>query len=154
MTSATEHPSDMASREKEEPLLSRFDPKPAEGALWTLVGGVGQFVMAGWCLTIAVFMMIVGYAGMHSGGSLLLRAVAVLLALFVVVGIALAAFGVRFLARAFAAFWMAWRKALFLFAFRRSPDRRRALQAIVGDPVLEPYAQHLIRRGVLEIPPL
>ena len=142
------------TRKADEPFLARFDPKPDEGVLWTLVSGIGQFVVAGWCITIAGLMIVVGYAGMHGRGSVLASAAAILMTLFVLVGVALAAIGVRFLARSARAFWVAMRKALFVVSFSQAVDKRRALHAVVGDPLLEPYARYLLQRGDLKVPPL
>ncbi len=142
------------TRKADEPFLARFDPKPDEGVLWTLVSGIGQFVVAGWCITIAGLMIVVGYAGMHGRGSVLASAAAILMTLFVLVGVALAAIGVRFLARSARAFWVAMRKALFVVSFNQAVDKRRALHAVVGDPLLEPYARYLLQRGDLKVPPL
>lgn len=132
-------------------LSSLFAARADESALWTLVNGVGQFVLSGWCLTFASLALLIGFSQLVSDGGLPAWLNGVLAAFLIGLGAVLLFIGLRFLAQSFSCFWVAWRKAWFMFRYYRSPDARRAFQAAEGDPVLGPYVRHLLKRGLLHL---
>jgi len=132
-------------------FTSFLRPRADEAALWTLVGAVGQFVLAGWCLAFASFSLMVGLSQLLAKSSLPSWVNGVLAALFIGVGLLLLYGGLRLLAQSLRCFWVAWRKAWFVFAYSRHPDPMRAIQAAAGDPVLEPYLRYLLKRGRLRV---
>jgi|GEM_PF-1446822 len=124
-------------------------PRADEAALWTLVGGVGQLVLAGWCLAMASLVLLLGIGQLRSYGDLPSWTSGVLAVIFIGIGAVLLYVGVRFLAQSIACFWAAWRKTWFMISYYRNPDPTRAMQAAEGDPLLEPYVRHLLKRGAL-----
>lgn len=140
------------TREGRDRLTWFMKPRADEAALWTLVSGVGQFVLAGWCLAFASMSLLLGFSQLLGDNGLPGWLNGLLAALFIGLGAILLLLGLRVVAQSFRCFWVAWRKAWFAFACHRRPDTTRAFQAAEGDPILEPYLRHLLRRGALPIP--
>ena len=147
MTEAQEN----ETRTERERLTSFMKPRGDEAALWTLVNAVGHFVLAGWCLAFAGMALLIGFSQLLSDGGLPSWLNGILAALFIGVGALLLIVGLHLLGQSFRCFWVAWRKAWFVFSYHRRPDAARAIQAAEGDPVLEPYVRHLLKRGALRL---
>jgi len=124
-------------------------PRADEPAYWTLIGAVGQFVVAGWCLSMAALTLAMGFVRLRGSGGLPSWTDGLLALVFIAAGTVLLAIAFQFLRRSGESVWVAWRKTWFHLACRRHLDADRAAQAAEGDPVLEPYLRHLVQRGAV-----
>jgi hypothetical protein len=127
------------------------EPRSDEAALWTFINAVGQLVLTGWAATVGTMLLILGVSFLQSPTGFPQWVNGVAAALFILVGAVLIVFTFRLLSRALKAFWVTFRKVLFIYDYSRKRDGNRALQVANGDPVLEPYLRYLVRNGYVKL---
>ena len=144
-----------AKQEGDHSIRLAYDhgPRAEESAFWTVVDGMGQMVLAGWCLSTATLMVLLGMGRLRDTGELAPLIDGVLAVLFVGLGAVLMLIGARFFMRGVRAAHAAWRKVCFGITYRRHGDARSAWLAVDGDPVLEPYLRYLMKRDARQAHP-
>ena len=126
-------------------------PKGDESAMWTLVGAVGQVVLTGWTLSVALTMAALGIKFITDPMNAPSWVNGIAASIFFILAIGLFYFSIRLFIRAVRSAWATYRKAMFLFSIRRYPDATRSRRMAEGDPLLEPYLRFLVRRGFVDL---